>query len=77
MTRLDDRLAALADMPSDEVRAEWERVREGTAPKLPVGMLRLLIATTNPGKLRELAGEALGQRSRCHPARAPARSRWR
>jgi hypothetical protein len=44
VTRLDDRLAALGNMSPDEVRAEWERAREGTAPKLPVGLLRLLVA---------------------------------
>jgi hypothetical protein len=44
VTRLADRLTALGNLSPDEVRAEWERVREGTVPKLPVGMLRLLVA---------------------------------
>lgn len=44
MTRLEQDLAAVPDMSSNELRIRWEQIGEGAAPRVPPSVLRQLLA---------------------------------
>ena len=44
MTRLDHDLAALAGMSSTQLRERWKLMEEGRAPRVPISLLRPLLA---------------------------------